>query len=416
MNINRTVLANGLTLIHLHVPSTQMVTLNVLYRVGSRNETAGQTGFAHLFEHLMFGGSVHVPDFDSPLQKACGDNNAYTTPDYTNYYITLPSANVETAFWLESDRMLSLAFTPQSLEVQRKVVMEEFKMNYLNQPYGDVGHLLSALSYPAGHPYSWPTIGLELSHIADAKMSDVKAFFDRYYRPSNAIVSVVGNISWEETRRLADKWFGPIVKESVAATDDPCGSDGWVDTMGPQRQVVRRDVPNDLLVMSFPLPRRMDPDFHACDMITDVLSNGRSSRFYQQLVEQRQLFISLDAYVSPRIAPGLLIVEGVPNEGVSMEQAEEAVWEQIELLAAQPVPEKEMEKQKNKYEYTQAMDLVDARSLAAKLCTSEMLGDVRLFDTDRRLYMALTADDIQRVAQRVVCRERGRVLHYLHKE
>lgn len=415
MDINRKVLANGLTLLHKRVPSTQMVTLNVLYRVGSRNETSGQTGFAHLFEHLMFGGSVHIPNFDKPLQDACGDNNAYTTPDYTNYFITLPVANIETAFWLESDRMLSLAFTPQSLEVQRKVVMEEFKMNYLNQPYGDVGHLLSALSYPKGHPYSWPTIGLELSHIADATMDDVHRFYDRYYCPSNAIVSVVGNISWEQTEALAEKWFGDIEKPQYTEAVDPCGADSWMDTMGPRRQVVKREVPNDLLVMSFPLPRRMDPDFHACDMITDVLSNGRSSRFYHQLVEQEQLFVSLDAYVSPRIGPGLLIVEGVPNQGVTIEQAEEAVWKQMERLATELVPDMEIEKQKNKYEYTQAMDLIDARSLAAKLCTSEMLGDVQLFDADRKYYMALTAEDIQRVARRYVCKERGRVLHYLHQ-
>lgn len=409
MRISKTTLANGLTLLHAADSSTQMVTLNILYRVGSRNEHPDHTGFAHLFEHLMFGGSVNIPDFDEPLQQACGDNNAYTTEDYTNYYITLPAANVETAFWLESDRMLSLAFTPRSLEVQRKVVMEEFKLDYLNQPYGDLSHLLSALCYKR-HPYRWPTIGLDLNPIATATMSQVKRFFHRFYRPDNAILAVVGNISWERTQELTRKWFGSIRPSGALPVQEPLPAEP--PHVRQRRLTVRRDVPHDLLMMAFQIPPRSHPDFHACDMLTDVLSNGRSSRFTRHLVEERQLFLTLDAYVDPHLDPGLLIIEGVPAEGVSLTEAEQAVWTELDDLTLHPVPEAELQKQKNKYETRLAAERTNNQTLAAQLAYFELLGDVSRFDSDPECYLRLTSADLLRVARHTLTRRRSNVIFY----
>jgi predicted Zn-dependent peptidase len=251
----------------------------------------------------MFGGSVNIPDYDTPLQLAGGENNAYTTNDLTNYYITLPASNIETAFWLESDRMLSLAFTPESLEVQRKVVMEEFKQHYLNQPYGDVSHLVASMAYKK-HPYRWPTIGLKLEHIAETTMDEVKDFFFRFYAPNNAILSVTGNITFEKTVQLAEKWFGDIPRRNIDITPIP-----QEPPMQRQRRMtVRRNVPSPLLYMAFPIVNRIHPDFNACDMISDILANGHSSRLYKRLVEQDKLFTSIDAYVSGRIDTGLLYI------------------------------------------------------------------------------------------------------------
>lgn len=407
MQINRHTLPNGLIILHSEDSSTQMVAVNVLYKVGARNESPSHTGFAHLFEHLMFGGSINIPDYDTPLQLAGGENNAYTTNDLTNYYITLPASNIETAFWLESDRMLSLAFTPESLEVQRKVVMEEFKQHYLNQPYGDVSHLVASMAYKK-HPYRWPTIGLKLEHIAETTMDEVKDFFFRFYAPNNAILSVTGNITFEKTVQLAEKWFGDIPRRNIDITPIP-----QEPPMQRQRRMtVRRNVPSPLLYMAFPIVNRIHPDFNACDMISDILANGHSSRLYKRLVEQDKLFTSIDAYVSGRIDTGLLYIVGMPADGISMEDAEKAVWQQLDILCHELVTDYELEKVKNKFETNLAMETTDYQHNAAEMAYFEMLGDADLINHEAENYRRVTATHLRQVCRRVLRRKNSCVLHY----
>ena len=423
MEINSFTLANGLRLLHSYDASTQMVCLNTLFKVGSRNESPEHTGFAHLFEHLMFGGSVNIPDFEMPLQNACGENNAYTSTDYTNYYTIIPAQNVETAFWLESDRMLSLAFTPQSLEVQRKVVMEEFKLNYINQPYGDISHILAALCYKQ-HPYRWPTIGLKLSHIADATMDDVKQFFYRFYRPSNAILAITGNISWDDALRLTEKWYGDIpslhtYSHSSFSDEVDIPHSSFLQEppqLRQRRKTVHRNVPHSVLLMAFHIPARMHPDFQVCDMISDVLANGKSARFWRNLVEGKRLFLSLDAYVSGRIDSGQLIIEGIPAEGVDMHDAEAAVWDELDRLRRELVPEQEIQKLKNKYEASSAMQCTEYTQRAERLAYFEMLGDASLINQDVLLYCKTTATDLRRVSRQILTRKNSSILYYLAKK
>ena len=326
IQVNRYTLANGLRIVHNEDDSTQMVALNLSYDVGARDEDPSHTGFAHLFEHLMFGGSLHIPDYDTPVQNAGGENNAWTNNDITNYYITLPHQNVETGFWLESDRMFSLDFSPKSLEVQRQVVIEEFKQRNLNQPYGDASHLLRELAYES-HPYRWPTIGKEIAHIAQATLEEVKDFFYRFYAPNNAILAVTGHIPFEETVRLAEKWFGPIPARKIPPRKLPAEK----PQTAVRRRTVERKVPVDAIYMAFHMSNRMHPDYYVYDMITDILSNGRSSRFIQSLVQEQKLFTSIDAYISGSLDEGLLHVTGKPVEGVSLEQADEKPVEQLLL-------------------------------------------------------------------------------------
>lgn len=400
-------LSNGLRVLHYQDTSTQMVTLNVLYQVGSRNEDAEHTGFAHLFEHLMFGGSVNIP-YDTPLQLACGDNNAFTTSDYTNYYLTVPAQNIETGFWLESDRMTELAFTPQSLEVQRKVVMEEFKQHYITPPYGDIQHMMSALAYKV-HPYRWPTIGLKLEHIANVRMEEVKDFFFRFYAPNNAIVSVVGNITKEETWRLAEKWFGKIPARDISQPlipQEPMQTE-------QRRLTVERDVPADVLYMSFPIASLTHEDFHCCDMISDILAAGRSCRLNRHLVEERHLFTSIDAYIQPRIDPGQLLICGMPAEGVSMEAAEAAVWEELEHLAAEGINAEELEKVKNKFETNFMRERANRQKLAAQLAFYEMLGDAAWADQEVEKYRSVTEERFMQVYKETVLPKKASILWYM---
>lgn len=406
--MNKCTLANGLRIVHTQDTSTQMVTLNVLYKVGSRNESPEHTGFAHLFEHLMFGGSVNIPNYDEPLQLACGDNNAFTTSDYTNYYLTVPAANVETGFWLESDRMMSLAFTPESLDVQRKVVMEEFKQHYITPPYGDISHLISALAYKV-HPYRWPTIGLKLSHIADVTMDEVKDFFFRFYAPNNAILSVVGNITMEETVRLAEKWFGTVPRREIDTTPIPQEP----EQTEQRRLTVERDVPADVLYFSFPIVGVNHPDFHCCDMISDILSIGKSCRLNHHLVEEQHLFTSIDAYIAPRIDPGQLFIAGMPTDGVSMGEAEAAVWQEIDLLLRDGITDAELEKVKNKFETNFMKERANRQKLAAQLAFYEMLGDAEWAEKEVDAYRSITREHFMQVCRNTLRREKASVLWYM---
>lgn len=407
LQINRHILSNGLRLVHSQDASTQMVALNVLYNVGARDENPEHTGFAHLFEHLMFGGSVNIPDYDAPLQLAGGENNAWTNNDITNYYLTVPRQNVETGFWLESDRMLSLDFSERSLEVQRGVVMEEFKQRCLNQPYGDVGHLLRPLAYRV-HPYQWPTIGKELSHIANATLEEVKDFFFRFYAPNNAVLAVTGNISFEEALSLTEKWFGPIPRREVPLRQLPKEP---VQT-GERRQVVERNVPLDSLFMAYHMCDRLDADYYAFDILSDILSNGRSSRLNQHLVQEKQLFSSIDAYISGTIDAGLFHISGKPAAGVSLEEAEAAVREELNELQTALVQEHELEKVKNKFESTQIFGNINYLNVATNLAWFELNGQAEDMEKEVERYRAVTADRLKAVAQTAFREENGVVLYY----
>ncbi len=407
LQINRHILSNGLRLVHSQDASTQMVALNVLYNVGARDENPEHTGFAHLFEHLMFGGSVNIPDYDAPLQLAGGENNAWTNNDITNYYLTVPRQNVETGFWLESDRMLSLDFSERSLEVQRGVVMEEFKQRCLNQPYGDVGHLLRPLAYRV-HPYQWPTIGKELSHIANATLEEVKDFFFRFYAPNNAVLAVTGNISFEEAVSLTEKWFGPIPRREVPLRQLPKEP---VQT-GERRQVVERNVPLDSLFMAYHMCDRLNADYYAFDILSDILSNGRSSRLNQHLVQEKQLFSSIDAYISGTIDAGLFHISGKPAAGVSLEEAEAAVREELNELQTALVQEHELEKVKNKFESTQIFGNIKYLNVATNLAWFELNGQAEDMEKEVERYRAVTADRLKAVAQTAFREENGVVLYY----
>lgn len=407
IQVNRYTLANGLRIVHNEDDSTQMVALNLLYDVGARDEDPSHTGFAHLFEHLMFGGSLHIPDYDTPVQNAGGENNAWTNNDITNYYITLPHQNVETGFWLESDRMFSLDFSPKSLEVQRQVVIEEFKQRNLNQPYGDASHLLRELAYES-HPYRWPTIGKEIAHIAQATLEEVKDFFYRFYAPNNAILAVTGHISFEETIRLAEKWFGPIPARNISPRQLPAEK----PQTAVRRKTVERKVPVDAIYMAFHMSNRMHPDYYVYDMITDILSNGRSSRFIQSLVQEQKLFTSIDAYISGSLDEGLLHVTGKPVEGVSLEQVEEAIWKELEKMKTVPVSEQELEKVKNRYESEQIFNNINYLNVATNLAFFELTGKAEDINEEVGKYRAVTAEQIQATSARCFVPENCSILYY----
>ncbi len=412
MIINRITLPNGLRIVHNEDTTTQMVAVNTLYEVGSRNEDENHTGFAHLFEHLMFGGSINIPQYDPPLQNACGENNAYTDADFTNYYITIPAQNVETAFWLESDRMLSLAFSKQSLEVQRKVVMEEFKQNYLNQPYGDMGHLLFSLCYKV-HPYRWPTIGLKLSHIADATMGQVKRFFKKFYRPDNAILSVVGNISWERILQLAEKWYGDIPKGSMDMGKEKIPQEPKMRRQ--RRKTVRRNVPSSVIVIAFPIPSVKNPDFMVCDIISDILANGKSSRMYHHLVMDKGLFVSVDASVISRLDTGLFVVEGVLSPQANVDDCEMALWEEILSVQGELVNDHELQKFKNKFEANHNMQNMNYLNRAQNLALYEAYGDVGRINSEVDRYCAADAEKLRMIARKYIKKTNSCVLRYLAK-
>ena len=407
ITINRKILDNGLRIVHSEDKDTRMVAINVLYDVGARDEHPEHTGFAHLFEHLMFGGSIHIPDYDTHVQNAGGENNAWTNNDITNYYITLPKQNVETGFWLESDRMLSLDFSEKSLEVQRHVVIEEFKQRNLNQPYGDVGHLVRGMAFQK-HPYQWPTIGKEPAHIENATLDEVKDFFFRFYAPNNAILSVTGNISFEDTVALAEKWIGPIPLRDVRPRNLPEEPPQTEE----RRLVVERNVPVDALYMAFHKCDRRHPDYHTFDLMSDILCNGRSSRLIQHLVQQKQVFSSIDAYISGSIDNGLIQIGGKPAPGVSLEEAEAAVWQELEAMKTERIDESELEKVKNRYESEQIFSNINYLNVATNLAFFELIGKAEDINREVEKYRAITAEHIMEVSKQTFVRENCSVLYY----
>ena len=407
ITVNRHTLDNGLRIVHSEDKDTQMVALNVLYNVGARDEHPEHTGFAHLFEHLMFGGSINIPDYDIHVQNAGGENNAWTNNDITNYYITLPKQNVETGFWLESDRMLSLDFSEKSLDVQRHVVIEEFKQRNLNQPYGDVGHLVRGMVYKE-HPYQWPTIGKETNHIEQATLDEVKDFFFRFYAPNNAILSITGNISFEKAVELTEKWFGPIPRRDVKPRNLP---------MEPQqteerRLTVERKVPVDALYMAFHKCDRKHEDYHTFDLMSDILCNGRSSRLIQRLIKEQQAFSSIDAYISGSIDAGMFQIAGKPAPGVSLQEAEEAIWRELEAMKTERIDEDELEKVKNRYESEQIFSNINYLNVATNLAFFELIGQAEDINHEVEKYRAVSAERIMEIAKRTFVRENCSVLYY----
>ena len=403
-------LENGLRVIVHQDTSTPMAVVNVMYDVGARDEDPSQTGFAHLFEHLMFGGSVNIPVYDEPLQMAGGENNAYTTNDLTNYYIQLPADNLETAFWLESDRMLSLAFTDNSLEVQRKVVSEEFKEHYLNKPYGDVWHKMRELAYQV-HPYRWMTIGKELSHIENAKLQDVKNFFFKHYRPVNAILVVAGNVTVEQVRTMAEKWFGPIESgekyERRLPVEPP---------QNAARQLeVHADVPLDALYKCWHIYPRMDHRYYVSDLITEILSGGGSSRLFQSLVKEKKLFSNIECYHFGTMDNGLLTIEGKLVKGVKVEDAEKAINIELEKLKTEKVEESELQKVKNKTESMISFEDMSIMNRANSLAFYELIGDAKLMNTELDRYHKVTVDEIQQLSNEIFREENCSTLVYRAK-
>jgi len=401
-------LDNGLTVIHHHDETTSLVALNLLYKVGARDENPKRTGFAHLFEHLMFGGTNNIPDFDTPLQMSGGENNAFTNNDYTNYYLTLPKDNVETGFWLEADRMRELAFTSKSLEVQRQVVIEEFKQRYLNQPYGDVWLLLRPLAYKK-HPYQWPTIGKEISHIEEATLDEVKAFFYSFYAPNNAVLTVAGNITFEETKELCEKWFGELPYRELNKPILP------IEPKQTEKRVleVKRDVPFDMIYKTWHMCERNHPEFYAYDLISDVLSNGRSARLYQRLVKERQIFSDINAYLTGDNDEGLFVVNGKLMGGRTMEEAEKAIDEELEKMCTEFVSDYELEKVRNKVEATLLYSETNVLNKAMNLSFFEFLGDVAMVNMEVDNYRKVTREDILRISKQLFRAENCSILYYL---
>jgi zinc protease len=400
-------LANGLRCLVHEDFTTPLAVLNILYDVGSRDENPDKTGFAHLFEHLMFSGSVNVPSYDEPLQKVGGENNAFTSQDITNYYLSLPAANIETGFWLESDRMLDLAFSENGLDVQRKVVVEEFKQSYLNQPYGDVWLKLKPLAYK-NHPYQWNTIGKEISHIEEAEMADVRAFFRQHYAPQNAILVVAGAVAFDEVKRLAEKWFGPIEggqRHERQLPQEPAQTEA-------RHATTTAPVPLSALYKAYHMPARLDPRYHAIDLLSDVLGRGKSSRLHQRLVKDLQLFNNVSASVTGSLDPGLFVVSGKLNAGVALEEADRAVEAVVAELLREDVPADELQKVKNQAETGLVFGEIELLNRALALAIGKLLGNANLVNEEPAQLQAVTPADVRAAAELVLRPENCSTLYY----
>ncbi len=408
VNFTRTILPNGLRVLVHEDTSTPLVAVNITYYVGSRDESAEKTGFAHLFEHLMFAGSKNVPDFDDPLQHAGGENNAFTTNDYTTFYEIMPAINLETALWLESDRMLALRISKRALDVQRKVVVEEFKETCLNEPYGDSWHHLSEMMFQV-HPYRWPVIGLVPEHVENATIEDVRSFYKSWYNPSNAVLSIAGNVTAERAAALAEKWFGnipPGIKPTRDIAPEP-------PQQAPVYREVRANVPVPAIFIAFRTPARLDPDFYAVDLLSDILAQGHTSRLYRRLLKERKLFSQIDAYITANVDPGLLVVEGRPAEGVSVEAAIAAVWEELELLKSSVVETRELEKIQHKFESTVVFSETSAINKAQNLAFYELLDRAELMNEEVGIYLNVSPEDMHRCANELFQPDNSATLVYV---
>ena len=393
-------LENGLRVVFHKEELSPMAVVNTLYDVGARDEDENKTGFAHLFEHLMFGGSVNIPEFDTPLQQAGGENNAFTSNDITNYYDVVPLENIETALWLESDRMLSLAFTPKSLEIQRNVVIEEFKQRYLNQPYGDIWLQLRPLAYQV-HPYKWATIGKDISHIEDATMEDVKGFFQKHYNPSNAILCIAGNFDLDGVKKMVHKWYGDIPpgeKYHRTLPQEPQQNEF-------REKTIEREVPTDAFYYAFKMCSRTHEDFYATDLISDILGRDKSARLYVKLKKEKQLVSSVNAFIMGSLDNGLLVLSGKLNEGVSFGELDEALWLELDRLREKEIEIKELNKLLNKVRTSKEFEEQGMLNRAMALCYFELLGDASLINSENNKYVSITPKKLRSVAQQVIRKE-----------
>lgn len=400
-------LTNGLTVIHHKDITTPMVAMNILYKVGSRNEKSERTGFAHLFEHLMFGGSINIKDYDKPLQVSGGDNNAFTNNDITNYYLTLPAKNIEIGFWLESDRMLSLAFSQKSLDTQKQVVIEEFKQRYLNQPYGDVPLIIRPMAYTE-HPYSWPTIGKCTEHIADTTLDEVKEFFFSHYAPNNAILVVTGNIEEDEVLELSKKWFESIERREISTAivkQEPVQNE-------PRFKEVYRNVPQDMLCKAYHMCNRKDPNYYVTDLLSDILSGGNSSRLYQKLVKNKNIFTDINAYISDDLDAGLFYITGKPNAGIDIRDAEKEIYKVILELINEGITDYELQKVKNKIESALVFSETNYLNKAMNLALHEFLGDANGVNNEIDKYRAVTSEQIIKIASEMLIESNCSTLFY----
>jgi zinc protease len=397
IHFDRFKLKNGLSVLFHKDVTTPMAVVNILYNVGARDEDENKTGFAHLFEHLMFGGSKNIPDFDAPLQRAGGESNAFTSNDITNYYDVLPAHNLETALWLESDRMLSLAFTPKSLEVQRNVVIEEFKQRYLNQPYGDVWLQLRPLAYHV-HPYKWATIGKEVAHIENATMDDVKAFFQEHYNPSNAFLCIAGNFELEHIQNLVEKWFGDIpsgTKPHRMLQAEPVQQEF-------REKLIERKVPADAFYYAFRMPERKNPGFYLADVLSDALGRDKSSRLYTILKKEEKLVSEIGAYITGSLDDGLLIISGKLNEGVSFNMLDRALWEELDKLKSTKMEEEELKRLMIKIRTSKEFQEQGLLNRAMNLCYFEMLGDANGINEEHEIYEAIRPEHLQQAAKEIL--------------
>ncbi|HNW97283.1 MAG TPA: pitrilysin family protein [Bacteroidales bacterium] len=410
INFEKFTLTNGLRVIVHRDTSTPIVAMNILYDVGARDEHPERTGFAHLFEHLMFGGSVNIPKYDEPLQKVGGENNAFTNNDITNYYLTFPKQNIETAFWLESDRMLSLAFSKKSLDVQRNVVSEEFKQSFLNQPYGDVWLLLKPLAYKV-HPYQWNTIGKDISHIQNATMKNVKDFFKKFYCPNNAIMVIAGDVNTKEIKQLSEKWFGPIPKGPKNNRKLPVEP----EQRKARRLTVTRNVPYDTIYKAYHCCAKSDKEFYATDLLSDILSNGRSSRLFRELLMKKRMFCEINAYLTGDIDKGLFIVTGDLIKGIKMEDAEKAIQEELDKIQ-QYIEDKELEKVKNKIESSLMFSEMNVLNKATNLAFAELMGDAGIINSEIKNYRAVTKEQIMGEAKKIFRKTNCSTLYYYAKK
>jgi len=399
-------LENGLEVYVHEDHATPLAAINILYDVGSRDEQADKTGFAHLFEHLMFGGSKNIEAFDEELQRVGGENNAFTCPDYTSYYCTLPAANIETAFWLESDRMLSLSFNPKVLEVQRSVVIEEFKQRYLNQPYGDAMLHFRPLAYQK-HPYQWATIGKEIKHIEEATMDDVKSFFKQYYCPANAKLIVGGNVKTENIKKLCEKWFASIPSGKQNQRDLP------KEPLQEQARKleIKRNVQNDAFYLGFHMEERLSPTYYASDLLSDILGRGAASRLHQQLVKKEKIFNSIGAYVMGSAEPGLLMINGKIAQNRSLEEAEIKVWEVIDDLK-NTLSEGELSKVKNQAISSIAFSRIELMDKVMALAGGIIIGDPTLADNEMQAVQNTTLDQVKQASQKILTKENASTLYY----
>jgi zinc protease len=404
-------LDNGLQ-VYIHEDKTvSIATVNIMYDVGSRDESPERTGFAHLFEHLMFSGSANIPSFDTIVQQVGGSNNAYTSPDVTNYYTVVPAPNVETALWLEADRMLSLSINDNSLEVQRKVVIEEFKQRYLNQPYGDIWLHLRPLVYQK-HSYNWATIGKEIKHIEDATLEEVKAFFFKHYRPDNAVLVVAGNVEKNEVEQLVKKWFGDIPKGKRPLRN--------LENEPPQTEArhkkVESKVPLNAIYKAYRMGNRKSTDYYATDLVSDVLGRDKSARLYQELVKEKEMFNSIAAYIMGSVDEGLLVISGKLNPVYSPEQGEEAIQSIIDDFLENGISDEELTKVKNQAEASHVFSEIEVLNRAMNIAYYAILGDVTMVNTIADEMAKVTKQELMQTAKKILRKENCSTLYYYSKE